>query len=1378
MLRVHPCRFGLLLSLLTASGAGIADIPANEPPLNQTLNSANGLYQLRYTDNIYSTNYMPTSQVQASANALDRSGTAQVGFPLGYHDGYVDLGFRTPYFEGGVRDVTFWDCKDPADPDAFDCDNGFAVLEQIVMPAPTYRNRSESCLRMILGHELFHHVEFAHVNAGGGEGCGSVFGTTVCEGQARAMQDKVYFDLDLAPGASCIASFRGEANLYLGSPDLDILKSSYTSALFWTYLMEQYGTFNTEPYRGADFLTAWWDLAEDRVANPDIADITQQAIKLFEPNDTFINAYQDFTITNLMKDLSLLGLPVAAQARYQYIDEQPVLGQNNQMSFDAVALSDTATVAANQTVQRSFDAQRLGADYIRFDVSACPAGSTMAFDVAPDPGASNPTPGAQALISLLLTKAPSVPIRLWKWRASSAKASAVQAVGTPYQYAYVIASGRNGHYAGRATVQCKPAPLAPVLKFAGKQAQPGPGVNPIGTIKVQVPDGSTPGQMLAGLAGSDFQLQVGGVNATIETALPDGDGYLLRFRHPAQSTPGPFPVAVQVGGQTTSLANAIRYDQPEPELIMVLDLTQSMQTTGLLLPAIQKVREAAARMRSTARFGLIGFAGNGNEPGLDATVLLPLAPLNSAQRASLESALSTLSASTSSVGAPGDGVQAAIDEFTARGGNGPKSVVLISDGGIGEGSSVATLEANLAAQRIAVHAVALGPQTNQGFYDLLGKTSSGSYHYVPTDATGPNAAAFDLAIDSSAAAATREHILLARQVAVPTGTTVDHSIHLEGSVLGSSGAVVFAIETAVSAALPPSSIRLFRPSGQEVVASAQVEIVDSPRGRYFRVDDAGNGNWNLRLSPNGAGGASAIDLKVLMAESRLPGLVPALARARSGSGALRTGEALAIIADLQSANTDDASHMGPATATLELPSGGSVLTRMQYRAKRAEATFTGDDAPARAMAEFDALREGWPAGLPDDATTGGVRGSYRLVFDVEFGGGAAPYHLRSTRSLVVHTDTTDADVDGLPDLWELDRSCALDAATGSSADPDQDGLDNASERAQGTDPCAADTDEGGEPDGSEVQFGRSPLVDGDDAFSGQPSLAIDNEFSQHEEMPVLPPNSLPLRYDVDARAGHVKVFSGVDVQGPYQLLATLNGSNLTGQYLHTGLNLGQRYCYRVQAGLSNGASGLMSEPVCATVRADMRAPTGMITLADGANQSSAGVVTAHLDLDHESPIGAAMRLRLHDGSMTGWLMFQSTFTINISSVPRPSTIRVDAQFRDADGNTSPWYADELDLIDAGTVAVVRGSFRGGVNVAAGDVNVRAMAETQIPPQTSAVNGDFQLRDLPPGTYQLEFSHPQYQTQTRTVTVGPGTDLDLGEIMLTPIPSTVFADSFE
>ncbi|MBK8285251.1 MAG: hypothetical protein IPK97_10480 [Ahniella sp.] len=253
--------------------------------------------------------------------------------------------------------MTFWDCKEPADEEAFDCDNGFAVLEQIIMPSPTYRARSSSCIRMIVGHELFHHVEFAYTNAGGGAGCGNTFGITACEGQARAMQDKVYSDLDLSPGASCIAGFQTEVNGYLGSPDRELWSSGYASALFWTYLMEQYGTFNEEPYRGADFITAWWELAEDRVADPDVYGITADTIKLFEPKATLLNTYHDFTIANLLKNFSLLGLPADAQARYSYIDEKPHLNQNNTMTFNAVKMTATATVGANQTGTLDFDAQ-------------------------------------------------------------------------------------------------------------------------------------------------------------------------------------------------------------------------------------------------------------------------------------------------------------------------------------------------------------------------------------------------------------------------------------------------------------------------------------------------------------------------------------------------------------------------------------------------------------------------------------------------------------------------------------------------------------------------------------------------------------------------------------------------------------------------------------------------------------------------------------------------------------------------------------------------------------------------------------------------------------------------------------------------------------
>ena len=73
----------------------------------------------------------------------------------------------------------------------------------------------------------------------------------------------------------------------------------------------------------------------------------------------------------------------------------------------------------------------------------------------------------------------------------------------------------------------------------------------------------------------------------------------------------------------------------------------------------------------------------------------------------------------------------------------------------------------------------------------------------------------------------------------------------------------------------------------------------------------------------------------------------------------------------------------------------------------------------------------------------------------------------------------DRDQDGLPDDWE--KRCNLDLKTNSAqGDPDGDGLPNLQELQLGTLPCRADTDNGGEQDGSEVRGRRNPLEPKDD----------------------------------------------------------------------------------------------------------------------------------------------------------------------------------------------------------------------------------------------------------------------------------------------------------
>lgn len=70
------------------------------------------------------------------------------------------------------------------------------------------------------------------------------------------------------------------------------------------------------------------------------------------------------------------------------------------------------------------------------------------------------------------------------------------------------------------------------------------------------------------------------------------------------------------------------------------------------------------------------------------------------------------------------------------------------------------------------------------------------------------------------------------------------------------------------------------------------------------------------------------------------------------------------------------------------------------------------------------------------------------------------------------TTPGDTDADGLPDAWEQQHFGNMDS--NGTADPDNDGCDNACEFANGTDPNNGDTDGDGIPDGTEIQNGTDP----------------------------------------------------------------------------------------------------------------------------------------------------------------------------------------------------------------------------------------------------------------------------------------------------------------
>ena len=94
-----------------------------------------------------------------------------------------------------------------------------------------YVTATEPCLRLVMGHELFHHTQYAYITFGKW----SAWGNVPVEGTARMMQDKIYTDLD--GDAGCI-TYRGQVTNYMDNPNRTLWNLSYTTALWWNYLSE------------------------------------------------------------------------------------------------------------------------------------------------------------------------------------------------------------------------------------------------------------------------------------------------------------------------------------------------------------------------------------------------------------------------------------------------------------------------------------------------------------------------------------------------------------------------------------------------------------------------------------------------------------------------------------------------------------------------------------------------------------------------------------------------------------------------------------------------------------------------------------------------------------------------------------------------------------------------------------------------------------------------------------------------------------------------------------------------------------------------------------------------------------------------------------
>jgi len=213
-------------------------------------------------------------------------------------------------------------------------------------------------------------------------------------------------------------------------------------------------------------------------------------------------------------------------------------------------------------------------------------------------------------------------------------------------------------------------------------------------------------------------------------------------------------------------------------------------------------------------------------------------------------------------------------------------------------------------------------------------------------------------------------------------------------------------------------------------------------------------------------------------------------------------------------------------------------------------------------------------------------------------------------------ERTDKDCDGMPDDWE--RRCKLDITKNDAlGDLDQDGLTNIDEFNRGTLPCRADTDKGGERDGSEVKYGRNPLDPQDDKV-----LTLGHINVRPLNTRVLIDWRKPISYT------DVLVYVSTDSNVLGLPTSMCPQGQCTGDYMLEGLENDKTYYLRL-TGKVGDFEGDYSDPIAVTPKLDPDMPSGAMLIENGAEVVKSKQVVLNISSTDTPLNGAAQGANAH-----------------------------------------------------------------------------------------------------------------------------------------------------
>ncbi|MFX0093904.1 MAG: VWA domain-containing protein, partial [Candidatus Hodarchaeota archaeon] len=992
---------------------------------------------------------------------------------------------------------------------------------------------------VVAAHEFFHVIQYEY-----GEDVGIDFpegDDWIIEGQARMIQDKIYIELDEQDGTD-VASYFAEVNAYLSNPTWALMDLSYSAALWWTYVTEQYGTISTEPDYGLDAIYEWWEAVESIGSMDDPISVFNLMLARLGHPFPFVNfkeVFKDYIVSLYAKDLNGSDVP----EKYKYKDETQTPG-----SYYPVSPTIDTSLSDGES--------KVGTDFIE-------AWSPRYYVVKPSltkPGTIidvrvNQITSNVLFYDLLEIKNGNI-IKETRITGEDFSRSLVSDADT----LVLVVGGLDN----------KPTDVAKYIWSFST----GSGLS----VDIQSPDNnkqafvgnpSNPEKFLAvaeiissaahvtGLSRDDFNIKVGSKNATVLTSTYIKGLYFLEIQAPLQATVDAYDLELTLADASDVHVMAVNYTDITTDTCIVLDRSGSMANDEKIDAA-----QAAARLFVNSFVGsdLIALLQYSNI----SEVLTHLEKVDLVRTEILNAIDGIIPSGFTSIGAALLGAQ---NELYTNGLTQNRHIIILTDGKENWAPYVRDVWTNVFYNSTQLHVVLLGKDAEPGGLDnLIFRDDDLYFAFDPSSGTLSSKLA---EIYRSIAANIQGESRVFSRLRLNSGTwSIGEEFNLDQA---KSATVTISYNSSTS--LPNTFLRLQLPNTTQIPATFHREKKCSSSNNYyghyiFKITTPPEGKYTLLSASSKTG------IIEYYAEAAVQGSISTHLYFGSNMTDRLVGEEIPILVSL-------ADERGPIHDAEVI---ANVTTGTGYNDLHTWQLHLYDDG-------------GHNDGFANDGIYGNnftrtkLDGSYIVSIHINGHSDTAGNFTReaSRTFFILEGIKFDTDMDGLPNGWE--ERYGLDPLSssgndGANGDPDMDGLNNIDELWHGTSPKNMDTDRGGESDLSEVINGRDPYYEGDDIINspylkGSPgNQQVTLFFSVQPSY-----NSLSLfRSEINSTSGFSLVTSGISPNG---------------EHIDTGLVNGRTYYYKLVA---TGASGLVSgfsNVVSATPNTDVDHPRGTVIINNG-----------------------------------------------------------------------------------------------------------------------------------------------------------------------------------